>query len=209
MELNRQHFRAFIYYDFKSGLSQQQCLERLQSAFPDSAPSRATILNWFSEFKRGRATLEDGPRPGRPCDAVTVENVNRVRDLVNQDRRITYCQLQEAMHLSSSTINSILHEKLGLRKLAARWVPHLLTLEQKERRLDFCRFMLGKFDGGSSKSVSYIVTGDETWIYQYDPETKQQSTVWVFDDEDPPTKVVRSQVRASKCWQFSSVVRDR
>ena len=53
--------------------------------------------------------------------------------------------------------------------------------------------MLDKFDGGRSNLVSNIITGDETWIYRYDPETKQQSTVWVFDDEEPPTKVVKSR----------------
>jgi len=39
------------------------------------------------------------------------------------------------------------------------------------------------------------VTGDEPWIYAYDPESKQQSTVWVFQGEPNPTKVVR--VRSS------------
>ncbi|GBP81406.1 hypothetical protein EVAR_59408_1 [Eumeta japonica] len=32
---------------------------------------------------------------------------------------------------------------------------------------------------------------EEFWIYAYDPETKQQSTVWVFQDEPNPTKVIR------------------
>ena len=38
-----------------------------------------------------------------------------------------------------------------------------------------------------------IVTGDESWIYQYDPETKQQSTVWLFPDEVLPQKVKRAR----------------
>ena len=48
--------------------------------------------------------------------------------------------------------------------------------------------MLIKFGGGRSSSVWDIVTGDATWVYQYDPETKQQSAVWVFPDENPPVK---------------------
>lgn len=58
--------------------------------------------------------------------------------------------------------------------------------------------MLKKFDRGRSKSVYNIVTGDETWIYSYEPESKQQSTVWVFDDEPNPTKVVRSRSTSKK-----------
>jgi histone-lysine N-methyltransferase SETMAR len=193
MELNREQFRALIYYDFKSNLTQQQCLERLHTAFGECAPSRTTIFHWYAEFKRGRGSLEDDPRPGRPLESVTVENVSRVRELVKQNRNISCRQLQQTLGIGSAAINLILHERLGLRKIASRWIPHLLTDGQMAQRVDFCRFMLEKFDGGSSKSISEIVTGDETWIYQYDPETKQQSTVWVFEDEDPPTKVVRSR----------------
>lgn len=37
------------------------------------------------------------------------------------------------------------------------------------------------------------MTGDESWIYAYGSETKQQSTVWVFQDEKNQTKVVRAR----------------
>ncbi len=53
--------------------------------------------------------------------------------------------------------------------------------------------MLKKFDGGQSKRVWDIVTGDETWIYQYDPETKRQSSVWVFPGDTAPQKVKRAR----------------
>ena len=49
--------------------------------------------------------------------------------------------------------------------------------------------MLKKYDRGASQHVYDIVTGDESWIYAYEPESKQQSTVWVFQDEPNSTKV--------------------
>ena len=48
-----------------------------------------------------------------------------------------------------------------------------------------------KQDGGASKDVYKSVTGDKSWVYVYWPETKQQSTVWVFEDKPNPMKVVR------------------
>ena len=33
------------------------------------------------------------------------------------------------------------------------------------------------------------MTGDESWIYAYEPDSKQLPTVWVFQDELNPTKV--------------------
>ena len=56
--------------------------------------------------------------------------------------------------------------------------------------------MLRKFDGGRSPRVWDIVTEDETRIYQSDPETKQQSAVWVFPNENPPS--IQKKRSASK-----------
>jgi len=51
--------------------------------------------------------------------------------------------------------------------------------------------MLQKFNRNRSNLV-YIITGDEAWIYSYDPESKEQST-WIFQNESKPTKVIRSR----------------
>lgn len=58
--------------------------------------------------------------------------------------------------------------------------------------------MLRKFDGGRSARVWDIVTGDETFVYQYDPDSKQQSTVWLFPGETPPVKFRRSKSAAKQ-----------
>ena len=51
--------------------------------------------------------------------------------------------------------------------------------------------MLQKYDRSTSKHVYDIVTDDETWMYAYEPESKQQSTIWVVQDKPNPTKVAR------------------
>ena len=86
-----------------------------------------------------------------------------------------------------------MHKELRLRKLCARWIPHSLTLAQKLSRVDFCKSMLKRFVDGTSRAVSDILTGDETWIYHYDPETKRQSKEWVEEGAPPPTKVRRAR----------------
>ena len=53
--------------------------------------------------------------------------------------------------------------------------------------------MLRTFDGGRYLRVWDIVTGDKNCVYQYDPETKEQSAVWVFPDENPPVKFQRNR----------------
>ncbi|CAH1991457.1 unnamed protein product [Acanthoscelides obtectus] len=76
MELNREHFRARIYYNFQRQLLQQECLAELLSAFGNEAPHQSTISRWYGEFKRGRVSLSDDPRVGAPKTAVTQENVD-------------------------------------------------------------------------------------------------------------------------------------
>jgi len=175
MELQHTHFRAMIFYDFKSGLNQQQSHSRLQAVFGYEAPSRTTVYDWFGEFRRGRRSLEDDPRSGRPAEATTGVQVAAVQRLVEEDGRVTVLQIAEEVGISSGSVSSILHKSLGLRKVSARWVPHMLMEEQKQKRVHWCHFMLEKFDGGRSNAVWDIVSGNETWVYCFDPETKQQS----------------------------------
>ena len=58
--------------------------------------------------------------------------------------------------------------------------------------------MLKKFNRRRSNLVYNIVTEGETWIYLYELESKQQSTVWIFQNELKPTKVVRSRSAAKQ-----------
>ena len=123
MELRRTHFRAMIFYDFKSGLNQQQGHSRLQAAFGDEAPSRTTIYDWFAELRRGRRSLEDDPRSGRPAEARTSVQVAAVQRLVEEDGRVTVLQIAEEVGISSGSVRNILDKSLGLSKVSARWSP--------------------------------------------------------------------------------------
>ena len=45
------------------------------------------MAKWSEEFKRGRDSLEDDPRPGRPADVISQEMTDRVERLVLKNRR--------------------------------------------------------------------------------------------------------------------------
>ena len=66
------------------------------------------------------------------------------------------------------------------------------SLKNKGRD-DWSKEMLQKYDRDNSKHVYDIVTGDKLWIHAYKLESKQQSTVWVFQDEPNPTKVAHKR----------------
>ncbi|CAH1991590.1 unnamed protein product, partial [Acanthoscelides obtectus] len=124
----------------------------------------------------------------------TQEDVDAVRKLIIEDRHVTYCEIEASLKISKTSIQKILHEELGVRKLVSRWIPHLLTEEQKAARVNCCQKTLDRFNSGNSKNVYSIVSGDESWIYCYEPENKRQSAVWVFQGEEKPTKMVATFV---------------
>ena len=88
MELNCEHFRAIIFYNFRRGLTQQQSFDEFNLIFGDEAPSRTSVYRWYGEFNRGRCTLQDEFRQGRPKSVVVPETIETVCQLILQDRLV-------------------------------------------------------------------------------------------------------------------------
>lgn len=164
MELTREHFRAIIFHNFRRGLSRQECIDELNSLYSDKAPSYSTVKNWYNEFNRGRRSLQDEFREGRPKSVVVPENIDAVCELIKQDRHVTYREIEASLGISMTSINKILHEHLIVKKICSRWIPHNLTNAQKKARIDWCKEMLKKYVQGASKAVYNIYTGDASWM---------------------------------------------
>ena len=114
-----------------------------------------------------------------------------MRQLTLQDRPMTSREIETTF--SGTNIHSILYEHLTVKKICSRWIPHKMSIAQKKARIDWSKEMFQKYVPGASKHVYDIVTGDESWIYAYEPESKQQSNVRVFLDEPNPTKIDLTQ----------------
>lgn len=180
--------RVAILVQFQLHKTPHQIIQDLQSALGVQAPSQAMVYKYIQRFRSGHYDLDDEEREGRPPSVIVPETVDAVKTLMDEDRRITVREIQQTLRISNGTVNTIVHEYLGMRKVSARWVPHQLKPHHMSARVEFCEFMLQKFDHGSSELVANILTGDETWIYFYDPETKEQSKQWITDEEDIPVK---------------------
>ena len=85
-----------------------------------------------------------------------------------------YQQIEAILGISSTAINSIIHDYLNLRKVRARWMPYILTDDQEQLRVQFCRHSLKRFEEGRSRPVFHIINGDESCFYHYDLELKEQ-----------------------------------
>jgi len=101
--------------------------------------------------------------------------------------------------ISREQIESIIHEDLDTWKFSAKWVPKCLNAEQKRQRCQSFEQVFKFFSSRSNDFLSRLVTMDETWLYHYDPETKQQSIEWRHSGSPLPQKVPNAKIH----WKIS------
>ena len=68
-------------------------------------------------------------------------------------------------------------------RFCARWVPHLLTEEQKTQRLKCARELLKTYKGCNSRVISNLLTGDETWVHMFEPQRRADNKHWKWKDQ--------------------------
>lgn len=202
--------RSVIKFLTKEGNTPSQIKKRMLPVFGDLCPSDFTIKFWSRQFKSGRESLEDDPRSGRPITAITEENVAKVKNIILEDRRVKQWEIARDVGISKERVNEIIHGYLNMSKVSARWVPKMLTALDKDRRVKCCQEFLDMSRGKEEEIISRIVTCDETWIRQWDPESKQESLQWKFKDEKPPRKYkVRpsaSKLMATIFWDAEGIL---
>ncbi|WKY10464.1 hypothetical protein Q1695_002655 [Nippostrongylus brasiliensis] len=94
--------------------------------------SLRTVKRWFAKFSEGDYNIEDKPRSGRPSD-LDLEALQA--DLENNSEQSTR-QLSAKLSCSHSAVARGLR-RAGYKNVKGGDVPHELTLDNKNRRIDF------------------------------------------------------------------------
>jgi len=202
--------RAVIEFLIKEEKKPKEIYERMVKVYGNSSPSYTTVKKWSAEFLRGRQSLEDDPRSGRPVDVTTDDMCSAVEKCVMENRRVKVLEIAHSLGISTGSVETILHTKLGMSKVSSRWVPRMLTAEMKATRVDTCRELLDWHRSDPENFFSRVVTGDETWLHHWDPESKQESMQWKHMSSPPPKKF-RTQASAGKImatifWDTDGVI---
>jgi len=82
----------------------------------------------------------------------------------------------EHLGLTHATVHQLLTNDLEMRKICAKMVPKNLSQDQKNRR-DKCFDFLEQIENDLF-FLEHVITGEESWIFEYDSETKRQSQEW-------------------------------
>ena len=123
--------------------------------------SMRTVFRWVKVFKAGKFSVEDDTRPGRTKTSVTKANIAAEKIVVEQDARLSIKDIASCTGISEGSVQIIPKKRLDLRKVCARWVPHLLTEEQKTQCLKSARELLKTYKGCNSRVISNLLTSDE------------------------------------------------
>jgi hypothetical protein len=102
----------------------------------------------------------------------------QVCENVQSNHRLTVQEIAEESNISTGGCHDILTTKLEIHWVVSKFVPRLLTQDQRESCVAICQELLDCTEEDKN-FLKRIITSNETWVYGHDVETKMQSSQWV------------------------------
>src|SRR5215469_11371107 len=183
--------RVCVKFCFRLGKTFTETFQMLQQAYGEDCLSRTQCYEWYQRFKSGRTSIEDDPKSGWPSSSTGDDHIEKVRSVIRENRRLTVREVSEEVGICKSPCHTILTEKLKMHRVAAKFVPRLLTEEQKQNRVTVSQELLDR-SNTDENVLKNVITSDETWVYGYDVETKVHSSQWVGKSSPRPKKARQS-----------------
>jgi hypothetical protein len=132
----------------------------LETPYKESALGKTQFTSGFSRFRSGELSLADQPCSRRPSTSRMNENIARIRELILEDHRRIIDDLVDLSGESWSSCQRILSEKLQMKRVAAKFVPHVLTADQMHSRVDAYRELKEHLEIDPDL-FSNVITGEE------------------------------------------------
>ena len=151
------------------------------------------------ESHSGVESIKNAPKSGRPKFASRKEILSKIKEIIEGDASFTVRDIARKLGISLSTVHLILKKHLQVRKIFVRWVPHLLTDEQNRQRIKVAKKMLQMFYTCDKKQFANVVTGDENWVYYFQPVREFSNKIMASKHSRRPIIAKRS-LSARKVW---------
>jgi len=163
----------------------------LEQAYGEEYLSRTKCYEYYQLFKSGRNSVEDDPKFCKPSSSSGDDHIEKVRSVIRENRRLTIREVSQEVGICKSSCHTILTEKLKMNRVAAKFVPRLLTEEQKYNRVSVSK-ELSDLSNSDENFLKNVITIDETWVYGYEVETKVQSSQCVGKSSPRPKNARQS-----------------
>jgi len=166
--------RAVIQFLWSEGVPGAEIHRRLSTQYGDSALPHRSVYEWIEKFTSGWTNVTHEEGAGRPSTSTTDEKIQQAREIVRANRQVAIDEVACSLQISHGSAYQIIHDELSYHKVCARWVPRELTAEHKRKRAEICQRLLDRYKNEGEEFLSRIVTGDETWVHHYEPESTQK-----------------------------------
>ncbi|UYV78728.1 hypothetical protein LAZ67_16002574 [Cordylochernes scorpioides] len=129
-------------------------------------------------------SVKDEKCVGRPILHRNPEKVSQISNLIKENPRIGLQDIEEKTGISKSLVGSIIEEDLQLKKTPSKFVPKMLTIQQKENRVEVAKKkkMLEMVEENPNWKEK-VITGDKTWVYGQDERSKLKLRCVVQNEE--------------------------
>jgi transposase len=189
--------RSIIRFLWSEGVKPSEIYGRMKVQYGDSCLSQGRVCEWVERFQTGRQNISDEHRRGRPVSVATETVKQQIGQRISDYRRVTIDEIALAFNMSHGSAYSIAHNDLGYRRVCSRWVPRQLSHDHKRARHTFCQEHLDRHAHEGDAFLDRIVTGDESWVCHYKPQSKRQSMQWKHPSS-PANKKFKTQASTGK-----------
>ncbi|UYV65192.1 hypothetical protein LAZ67_3003525 [Cordylochernes scorpioides] len=163
--LKKMDQRTCSKFGVKNEIKCADAFRMLTVAYREATLDRSNVYRWYKMFSEGREDVNDEERAGRPSTSTTDEKINEVEKMI-----LAKSEVAEDLNISIGSCHSIFINDLGMRRVAAKFVPKLLNCDQKQHRMNIANEMLDSVRDDPNL-LQRVITGDEAWVYGYDVET--------------------------------------
>ena len=169
--------RGVVWFLWAKDMAAKDINKEMLPMYSEHCRSDQAVHNWVQKFSEAWANIEDKHQVGRPVEIATPATLRYIEDIIRADRRVTIDAVASAFGCSHGQAYNMMHERLGFHKLFSCWVPCQLTQHKSQRRCLSLQHLQPYQEQGDDL-LSRIVTGDESWVHHYKPETKHASMQW-------------------------------
>jgi len=168
--------KSVIRFLWTKGTAPIEIHHEIQAVYGSNVVAVKHVRKWCWEFRGCCVRVTDEQRCR--CPSTSPDLVPAIEESGCANRRVLLKGLEEQFNLSHGTIWDIVHDHLGYRKVCNRRVPRQLIEDPRKNRTSASLSHLFRVNDHGEDILEHVITGDETWVHQYCPETKAQSMAW-------------------------------
>jgi histone-lysine N-methyltransferase SETMAR len=171
--------KVIVHYNYGRGLTLDSCYEEMKRVYKSLIPEKETVQGWYEKLKKG-IEIRELKLGGGPHVIEGLES--KIAELIEKNPYYSLRRMEIILGHSKHTIKKILEEKLNLHKVSTRWVPHILSPDQMQARVEIAEMMKKKLLKVKKLGFINLITGDESWFFlNYPPKLK-----WIKKGQSPP-----------------------